>query len=314
LNFLDEVLGIVAAAPCGDSLVLRGSMAMRAWVGDRARAPGDLDWVVRPIAGVPLDDLDPHPYVNRLRPVQTWAEATHGGARNEMWTFEEFDTGGARAYLPPEGTHWVTGEETTADASRPHLDLLDLLQREPRSPAGFVFDSAAADIAGIWGYGDYHFGQSAYAGGAGVRVTLPWRFADAAGAVQLDFAYDDALPEPAVLTAVPRHGGGPPHVVWTATRELSLAWKLQWLGTDQAADGHSAGKDLYDAVLLAELDGIRLPPRLIRLVLSRVPDRELMRPAAVRRWRVEGMPADVGPVDDHLDRLAAALERLLPDR
>jgi hypothetical protein len=37
-------------------------------------------------------------------------------------------------------------------------------------------------------------------------------------------------------------------VVLGATPELSLAWKLMWLLTDV----HGQGKDLYDAVLLAE--------------------------------------------------------------
>lgn len=54
---LDHLLGIVANAECGESLVLRGSMTMLAWVGEAARPPGDLDWIVRPLAGVPLDDL-----------------------------------------------------------------------------------------------------------------------------------------------------------------------------------------------------------------------------------------------------------------
>jgi hypothetical protein len=44
---LDHVLRLVAAAECGESLVLRGSMAMLAWIGDGARPPRDLDWTVR---------------------------------------------------------------------------------------------------------------------------------------------------------------------------------------------------------------------------------------------------------------------------
>jgi hypothetical protein len=37
---LDHILGLVAGAPCGESLILRGSMTMLAWAGDRARPPG----------------------------------------------------------------------------------------------------------------------------------------------------------------------------------------------------------------------------------------------------------------------------------
>jgi hypothetical protein len=100
--------------------------------------------------------------------------------------------------------------------------------------------------------------------------------------------------------AVPRVGGGPPTVVRSASRELSLAWKVQWLAADQAGAARVAGKDLYDAVLLAELDGVRLPPRLRRRVLRDVPD-----PDAVRGWAVDW----AGPGDPRawLDRLAMAL-------
>lgn len=42
-------------------------------------------------------------------------------------------------------------------------------------------------------------------------------------------------------------------VVQGATPELSLAWKLMWLVNDM----HAQGKDLYDAVLLAERHPLR---------------------------------------------------------
>lgn len=42
----DHVLAGIAASPWRDGLVLRGGAAMPAWVGDRARVPGDLDFVV----------------------------------------------------------------------------------------------------------------------------------------------------------------------------------------------------------------------------------------------------------------------------
>ncbi|GAB3976664.1 nucleotidyl transferase AbiEii/AbiGii toxin family protein [Plantactinospora veratri] len=149
---------------------------------------------------------------------------------------------------------------------------------------------------------------------------MPWRAGDAlAGTVRLDFAYDERLPEPPRLLAVPRQDGtDPPTVLWAATPQLSLGWKLQWLCTDQATDGHCAGKDLYDAVLLAELPEVRLSARLLRTVLRRIPDPELLRPAAVRGWAVDWSdladrhpPAGVDPTP-WLDRLAAALAPDLP--
>ncbi|NUP33739.1 MAG: nucleotidyl transferase AbiEii/AbiGii toxin family protein [Streptomycetaceae bacterium] len=71
----DHVLAGIAASPWRDALVLRGSAAMPAWVGDRARLPGDIDFVVTPSADgaiqLPVVDLlrhldgrPPHP---RLR-------------------------------------------------------------------------------------------------------------------------------------------------------------------------------------------------------------------------------------------------------
>lgn len=297
---LDHLLGLVAESRCADTLVLRGSLTMPAWVGEQARPPGDIDWVVRPLAFVPRDDRDPYPYLPRLDPVQHWPEAAHGAARNEIWTFEEFETGGQHPRLPPEGLGWLSAVE---ELDRPHDELLELVARQPYADSGIRLDAEAADRDATWGYTEY--GDSY--GGAGVRLHIPWHAPDgSAGSVQLDFAYDERLPEPPVLTAVPRRDGRPPAALWTASRELSLAWKLQWLCTDQAEKGVSAAKDLYDAVLLAELDGIRVSRHLRRLVLGTA----VLSPDAVRSWAIDGpVPsgADAGP---WLVRLAGAVQVL----
>ncbi|MEV7557278.1 nucleotidyl transferase AbiEii/AbiGii toxin family protein [Streptomyces sp. NPDC089795] len=77
----------------------------------------------------------------------------------------------------------------------------------------------------------------------GRRLVLPWSAPGLPGGqVQLDFVFNEPLPmasEPAEVAGV---------VLPAATRELSLAWKLMWL----AGDLYPQGKDLYDAVLLAE--------------------------------------------------------------
>ncbi|HEY0700569.1 MAG TPA: nucleotidyl transferase AbiEii/AbiGii toxin family protein [Micromonospora sp.] len=301
---LDHVLGLVAGAPCGESLVLRGSMTMLAWVGDRARPPGDLDWVVRPPAGVPVDDLSPYPFVDRLDPVRLWPAVAHGAGRYQIWTFEEYDTGGFAPRVPPEGLHWVTAEELCC-VDRPHLDVLDLVRERPRTDGGMVFDPDAATVDATWGYA---YESADGAGGGGVRITLPWHTSGERGDIQLDFAYDEQLPDPPTFVAVPRGDGGPPTVVWSASRELSLTWKVQWLATDRTRDGRVAGKDLYDAVLLAELAGTWLPDRLRRRVLRSVSD-----PDAVRGWAVDwtGLAGHVtGGPREWLDRLAEALRHL----
>ncbi|MFD6970806.1 nucleotidyl transferase AbiEii/AbiGii toxin family protein [Streptomyces sp. NPDC059949] len=77
----------------------------------------------------------------------------------------------------------------------------------------------------------------------GRRLVLPWAAPGLPGGqVQLDFVFNEPLPappEPVEVAGVPLLGAG---------RELSLAWKLMWL----AGDMYPQGKDLYDAVLLAE--------------------------------------------------------------
>ncbi|BET50297.1 nucleotidyl transferase AbiEii/AbiGii toxin family protein [Streptomyces tendae] len=78
----------------------------------------------------------------------------------------------------------------------------------------------------------------------GLRMVLPWGAAGLPGGhVQLDFVFGERLPEPP--EPVELSGG---EVLYAATPGLSLAWKLMWL----INDAHGQGKDLYDAVLLAE--------------------------------------------------------------
>ncbi|MGW2088709.1 nucleotidyl transferase AbiEii/AbiGii toxin family protein [Streptomyces sp. NPDC001880] len=83
----------------------------------------------------------------------------------------------------------------------------------------------------------------------GRRVLLPWT-ADGVpgGTVQIDVVFNETLPSPPVLTGLRPLGDGPGCRVQAVSPELSLAWKLLWLVTD----AYPQGKDLYDAVLLAE--------------------------------------------------------------
>ncbi|MFE0370702.1 nucleotidyl transferase AbiEii/AbiGii toxin family protein [Streptomyces tendae] len=78
----------------------------------------------------------------------------------------------------------------------------------------------------------------------GLRTVLPWGAPGLPGGhVQLDFVFGERLPEPP--EPVELSGGA---VLYAATPGLSLAWKLLWL----INDAYGQGKDLYDAVLLAE--------------------------------------------------------------
>ncbi|WP_329328892.1 nucleotidyl transferase AbiEii/AbiGii toxin family protein [Streptomyces luteogriseus] len=83
----------------------------------------------------------------------------------------------------------------------------------------------------------------------GRRMLLPWGASGLPGGhVQLDFVFNERLPEEPEPVELP--GGA---IVQAATPELSLAWKLMWVINDM----HAQGKDLYDAVLLAERHPLR---------------------------------------------------------
>ena len=287
-------------------------MVMPAWVGCRAREPADLDFVVLPGLGAPVDPLDPHPYVDRIDAVQQWPEAFDGAAGYEIWADgeEEWETRGLRPRVPPEGLRWEA-DPAPWDPDSLHDDLVDLVRRRPGAASGVVLDADGARRDRNWGYayGGY--------GAAGVRILVPWRSEGVPGGeVQLDFAVDEGVPQPPVWTLVPRGDGGAPSVVRTAGRELSLAWKLLWLHTDAATGDGPRCKDLYDAVLLAEDARTRLSPRLLRRVLrgsspGTAPDvlGAAPVPPDAAEWAAfqADHPAARGTAQDWVRRLATAL-------
>jgi len=93
----------------------------------------------------------------------------------------------------------------------------------------------------------------------GRRLVLPWRAEGLpAGTVQLDFVFNEPLPLTPEPVEIPRPGGGDPLALLAASPELSLAWKLMWLVSDM----YPQAKDLYDAMLLAEV--AELDVRMLR--------------------------------------------------
>lgn len=97
-----------------------------------------------------------------------------------------------------------------------------------------------------------------------------------------------------------------------ATAELSLAWKLLWLATDM----HPQGKDLYDAVLLAENTGLRY--EVLRDVFRDASD-GYFEARALHPWHISTLSTEwrhfrdeyLGQPDsdsEYVRRLAAALE------
>lgn len=166
---LDHLLGLVARSPLAEYLVLRGSMVMPAWVGAAAREPGDLDWIVPPSLAVPIEPLHPYPYVDERATVQQWPEAADGAARPEIWTDEEFGTGGQRVHVPPEGLHWIVDPEPDGsddDFDGPPGELLELVRAHPDAAPGIRLDAEGARDDGSWTYAEYDT--------PGVRLVVPW--------------------------------------------------------------------------------------------------------------------------------------------
>ncbi|MFB6519886.1 nucleotidyl transferase AbiEii/AbiGii toxin family protein [Streptomyces sp. NPDC056401] len=128
--------------------------------------------------------------------------------------------------------------------------------------------AGAAGRAGIKDSGAVCEGIWTYDRVPGMRMMLPWQVPGLpAGQVQLDFVFNERLPEepePVELDC-----GA---VVLAASPALSLAWKLLWL----VSDSHPQGKDLYDAVLLAE--AFALPYELLDQVFRLAPEQPLPNP------------------------------------
>ncbi|SDH83603.1 nucleotidyl transferase AbiEii/AbiGii toxin family protein [Nonomuraea jiangxiensis] len=202
---MDHLVRIVAESPWAENLVLRGSLLLESWIGEQARDPGDLDWVVVPASL----KLERPPTVAMFRGIIATVAAV------------------------PETTGTVAGID-----------------------APVLVDAGDIAVDDIW----------TYERAPGRRLVFPWRTEGLPpGTVQLDFVFNEEMPMPPTTALIPRAGGGDPTLVQAATPELSLVWKILWL----ASDAYPMGKDLYDAVLLAE----RVTPP--RELLHQVLDKEL---------------------------------------
>ncbi len=192
---IDLLLQLIQASHWNEHLVLRGSLLLKAWIGDIAREPGDIDWVFRP-ENIKPDD-------NRLSSERLFDELFQMFVMNKK-------------------------------IGNINIDVLNISTDD------------------IW---TYHRVE-------GRRIVIPWQTEGLpAGTLQMDVVFGERLFIEPILTSIPtRLGGNIP--IWSASKELSLAWKLLWLETDM----YPQGKDLYDATLLAEQT--QLPFELLRQVLE----------------------------------------------
>lgn len=295
---IDHVLALIAGSWWSDSLVLRGSLPLQAWAGERAREPADLDWVV-------VRDMvnGGWPYGNLIDLTRTWPAV-------------------ADAMEPADDAHGIHGtwdvrnpsadldrllEAVSADedAESPYMDLLDRIREWPEAPGGVMLDADQAYAVSSDGGWSYH--------GPGVRLEVPWRVSGLpSGRIRVDFATDDMFSYPPESAVLPVGSGQPPAVVLTASRELSLSWKILWLQVESEEDGGAQGKDLYDAVLLAEDRRTSLSTDLLEDVLSGG-DARGFHPDQVHRWSVawEKFQAEYpwvqGSAKEWLSRLSGAL-------
>ncbi|GAB2563901.1 hypothetical protein GCM10027167_83790 [Nocardia heshunensis] len=294
---------------------------MAAWVGAAAREPADLDWIVPEPTDIAFTDTaDPFPFVEDLSWVQHWPEAAFGAVDGEMWEDEQFETFGLRPALPPEGLHWVDLTDYLENHTwTPLRDcLIETIRRQPVASAGVVL---SADGIETGSFEDYALD---YGDTPGLRLHVPWYTLGPepmSGRIQLDFAADQAVFDSPVWTLIPRGEGRAPTPCATAGPELSLAWKLLWLYTDAHeveiyGDGFDggAGKDLYDAVLLAESPRTHLTRSLLRKVFGdRTADFEA---EDILAWKVDWdrfrrrHPQVSGDKREWLERLARALSRI----
>lgn len=182
-------------------------------------------------------------------------------------------------------------------------DVARLVGSRPQVDAGITLDAERYAIGAIW----------TYERAEGRRLTFTWA-ADGLppGTLQQDFVYGEQLAEEPVETAVVL-GDGATVELLAASPALSLCWKLLWLGNDM----HPQGKDLYDAVLLAECT--KLPPGLLESVVAQAAaaarERPMPLPPEIDEWRVDWKnfrleyPDVEGELEDWKRRLRGALGR-----
>ncbi|GIG85976.1 nucleotidyl transferase AbiEii/AbiGii toxin family protein [Plantactinospora endophytica] len=235
---MNGILTAIAGTQWGaEHLVLRGSLTMAAWVGDAAREPGDLDFVVTPHtvkSGSPdartvLDDVKA-----AVRSIPATAGLRADGiVESEIWTYERAD---------------------------------------------------------------------------GRRLAVPFSTPEAPdGHVQLDIVFGEQLPLAPEVLVLP----GVDEPVLAASAPLSLAWKLLWLATDM----YPQGKDLYDAVLLAEHTTVDLA--LVRTLMrpELAAEADTFDAETVLGWDVDWRnfvdeyPGITGTAEQWTRRLALALDR-----
>jgi hypothetical protein len=206
----------------------------------------------------------------------------------------------------PGDIDWVVRPHTVKMEDAGGVELVNDLIRRASSlgASGVQILADQVRVDDIW----------TYERAPGRRVIFPWEAPGLPlGAVQCDLVFGERLPvDPVNMTF--DDGAGRLVSLHAATPELSLAWKLLWLATDT----YPQGKDLYDAVLLAERT--TLSRALLQQVFANA-DSASSLPTSddfALQWDVDWKtfrteyPQVPGEARDWQERLAAALKRACP--
>ncbi len=179
MEVIHSLLSIVSNSPWQDNLVLRGSLLLKSWLGDAARNPGDIDWVIRP-KNMNIQD----------------------SSAKELFS-----------------------------------GLIQMVLASPQMGTARI-EVANIRVEDIWTYERAN----------GRRIIFPWVAPGLPrGEIQMDLVFNEELFCDPIATLIPLFDGDN-ILVLAVNKEISLAWKILWLITDS----YPQGKDLYDAVLLAE--------------------------------------------------------------
>ncbi|MEH0819641.1 MULTISPECIES: nucleotidyl transferase AbiEii/AbiGii toxin family protein [unclassified Micromonospora] len=198
----------------------------------------------------------------------------------------------------PGDLDFVVVPHTVTSGSDEARTLLDAVKAAVRSVPDAGLRPDRISEAAIW----------TYERADGRRLVVPFGIAGAPdGHVQIDVVFGEELPLPPETVTLP----GVAAEVLAAPAALALAWKLLWLATD----AYAQGKDLYDAVLLAETTSVDrdLVRRLMRPELGAEADG--FSAEDVLTWSidwdnfVDEYPGIEGTEEQWTRRLALALER-----
>lgn len=222
-----------------------------------------------------------------------WAEqlVLRGSSTMATWV-------GTAAREPGDLDFVVTPPELTSDSADARALLAEIVDAIVTTPGAGLRPERTTQSA-IW----------TYERADGRRLVVPFTGSGIPdGTVQVDVVFGEHLPIPPEPVTVL----GVPVPVRAATAELSLAWKLLWLATDC----YPQGKDLYDAVLLAEYTTVDLAlvRDLMRPELGRHADE--FTAGSVLGWRdvdwdnfADEYPGVWGTAQEWQRRLALALDR-----